>query len=214
MRTEFLPHTKNYLVESLNKQMTEDINIEFLKHVNLHEAGGSGVGGPAKPKKGGDDTSFLDSPTLFGRSNINLPGALGLYGAGKALYGVADMADAGLGAITAKTLKPFSKLPIIGPALGLLSQFPASLVGPMVRNIADLSGANWFDANVKNIGQSEMMTAATKAAKPFVPLQIPKPQGASEENPYDPDVQRAKAVARAKAEEEAKKYRGMGYSIP
>lgn len=225
MRTEFLPHTKNYLVESLNKQMTEDINIEFLKTVKLYEAGGFGGGPPPPPttgydhnkeKKSGENTDF-DGSVLFGHSNINMPGAMGLYGAGQVLKQTADWAESRLGALGGKALgaalKPLAGVPILGPAAGLISQMPSQLVGGMLRNLADLSGADWFDANVKNIGQSELQLAASKAGKPFVPLQVPKSQR-SDENPFDPEVQRAKAIARAKAREEANKYRGMGYAIP
>lgn len=223
MRTEFLPHTKKYLLESLNKQMTEDANIEFIKQVNLSEvAGGAGVGVPyfdaRKAKRdASDNAGDMDGSVLFGQSNINMPGALGVYAAGKGLKQLADFTEYGLGSLGAKGLSKalgkFANVPILGSAAQAIGSMPGQIASSMLRNLADLSGADWFDANVQNIGRSEMALAAQGAGKPWVPLQIPKPSE-SEGNPYDPSMQRKTAIARAKEEEEAKKYRGMGYSVP
>lgn len=222
MRTEFLPHTKNYLIESLDKQMTEDVNVEFIKNVKLCEGGGgSGVGIPAfdynKAKNDASKSAMtMDGSVLFGNSNINMAGALGLYAGGKALNSLADLVGAGKlgGKALSKAAGALSNIPILGPAAQIAAQLPGQLGGGLLKNIADLSGAKWFDANMQNISQSEMGLAAQGSGKPFVPLQVPKLKGEDDENPFDTDVQRRKAVASAKAEEEAKKYRGMGYKIP
>lgn len=233
----FLKHTKKYLLEGLDKNITSNIHCEFLKQVqDINEVtGGGGAGYGAPPKSGktkksaptmasdedeGDSVSEvgdsdMGDDILFGDSNINWAGAMGMYAGGKALEQLADMAETGVGKLAAGAAKTglkylpksISNMPIIGPAAKFAAGLPPQLAGAMLRNLADLSGANMFDANVKAIGTNELATSVQGIGKPFVPIQVPKGVERGD-SPAD------RALAAAKREEEAKKYRGMGYSIP
>ena len=225
--------TKSYLLESLNKHQTKDINLELISKLqNINEVtGGAGVGGgsptgrktkpttsapkdPNAPEEDEQSELTMDDGILFGDSGINWAGAMGLYAGGKVLSSLADMAETGIGKMASGATKyalgklpaSVANLPIIGPAAALAAKLPPQLAGGMLRNLADLSGAGWFDANVKNIGANQLALAAQGAGKPWVPLQIPK----GTERGEDPtDV----ALKQAKREEEITKYRNLGYKI-
>jgi len=233
----FSEQTKKYLLEGLNKNLTENIHCEFLRDVRVINevtgpGGGAGVGAPApssakKSKKASDPApeeseetrevgdSEMDQNILFGNSNINWAGAMGMYAGGKALEQLADMAETGIGKFASGAVsrglkylpKSITNLPILGPAAKFAAGLPPQLAGAMLRNLADLSGANMFDANVKNIGTGQLGLSVQGAGKPFVPIQVPKGVERGD-SPAD------RALAAAKREEEAKKYRGLGYSIP
>jgi len=218
-----LPHTKNYLIESLNKHSTSDVNSEFYKEVvGLMEAGGgAGTGmdasNPSKKKKPNEEESPIETdPTSYAA----------MYAAGKGLGALADTVDslgvagnlAGYaGAKLLKHIPGIENVPILGDAAklvasGAVTPFP-NLMGAALRNLSDVSGANWFDANFKNIGHAQNALAAQGAGKPFTPLIVPQRE---EPNPTDFSLQskQNRAIQAAKNAERAKRYRSMGYNIP
>jgi hypothetical protein len=240
MKSTLSLKTQNYLIESLNKRITCDLNREFYESVTLTEAGGapgsgtgtSGSGGgtgispstgssstgpsiwsrrrPANPVPGVKvrKTSLGSKSTLFGNSNINMAGAMGMYGAGKALSGLASMAKTAGGLAGTMLPRSLTNLPIIGPAAKFAAGLPGDLAAGMLSNLADLSGANYFDANVKKMGLNQVKLAAQGAGKPWVPLEIPEPNEIDTESPTQ------KAIKAAKEQEEANALRAKGYKIP
>ena len=235
MKSTLSVKTQNYLLESLNKRITCNLDREFLESITLTEAtpgsgtGTSGSGGgtgitpiSASPwRRGGNapkpnavpgtkvrKTSLGSKSTLFGNSNINMAGAMGMYGAGKALSGLANMAGSAGGLVGSMLPRSLTNLPIIGPAAKFAAGLPGGLAAGMLRNLADLSGANYFDANVKNLGANQVALTAQGAGKPWVPLQIPEP------TPEDTETATQKAIKAAKEQEEADALRAKGYKIP
>ena len=128
MKSSLSVKTQNYLLESLNKRITCNLDREFLESITLTEAGapgsgtgtGTGIGGagggtgitPIGKKASSTGSAAMPVPgvkvkktslgsksTLFGNSNINMAGALGMYGAGKALSGLANMAGSAGGLV-------------------------------------------------------------------------------------------------------------------
>jgi hypothetical protein len=223
MKSTLSLKTQNYLIESLNKRITCDLNREFYESVTLTEAGGAPGSGTGTSGSGGGTgitpitkasptgsaamavpgvkvkkTSLGSSKsTLFGNSNINMAGAMGMYGAGKAL---SQLAKAGnlVGSMIPRSL---ANMPIIGTAAKFAAGLGGNMASSMLNNLADLSGANYFDANVKKMGINQVALAAQGAGKPWVPLEIP--QSTSEDDASSDLSRRIKA---AKEQEEAKKY--------
>ncbi len=231
MKSTLSVKTQNYLVESLNKRITCNLDREFLEAVTLTEAtpgsgtgtsgsgGGTGItpitkvsptGSAAMPVPGVKvrKTSLGSKSTLFGDSNINMAGAMGMYGAGKALSGLANMAGSAGGLVGSMLPRSLTSLPIIGTAAKFAAGLPGDLAAGMLNNLADLSGANYFDANVKNMGRNQVALAAQGAGKPWVPLEIPQSTTSDEESAA------SKAIKAAKEAEEAKRLSGLGYKIP
>ena len=228
MKSTLSVKTQNYLVESLNKRITCNLDREFLESITLTEAtpgsgtgtsgsgGGTGITPITKASPTGSaamavpgtkvrKTSLGSSKsTLFGNSNINMAGAMGMYGAGKAL---SQLAGAGnlVGSVIPRSL---ANMPIIGPAAKFAAGLGGNMASSMLNNLADLSGANYFDANVKNMGRNQVALAAQGAGKPWVPLEIPQSSTADEESAA------SKAIKAAKETEEAKRLSSLGYKIP
>jgi hypothetical protein len=126
-----------------------------------------------------------------------MAGAMGMYGAGKALSQLA-----GAGNLVGKMIpRSLANMPIIGTAAKFAAGLGGNLASSMLNNLADLSGANYFDANVKKMGINQVALAAQGAGKPWVPLEIP--QSTSEDDASSDLSRRIKA---AKEQEEAKKY--------
>lgn len=233
MKSSLSVKTQNYLLESLNKRITCNLDREFLESITLTEAGAPGSGTGTSGSGGGTGiTPISASPwrrggnapkpnavpgvkvrktslgssnsTLFGNSNINMAGAMGMYGAGKALSQLA-----GAGNLVGKLIpRSLANMPIIGPAAKFAAGLGGNMASSMLRNLADLSGANYFDANVKNMGANQVALAAQGAGKPWVPLQIPEP------TPEDNESSTQKAIKAAKEQEEANALRAKGYKIP
>jgi hypothetical protein len=231
MKSTLSVKTQNYLIESLNKRITCNLDREFLEAFTLTEAtpgsgtgtsgsgGGTGItpitkvsptGSAALPVPGVKvkKTGIGSKSTLFGDSGIDMTGAMGMYGAGKALSGLAGVARSAGGLVGKMLPRALTGLPIIGTAAKFAAGLPGDLAAGMLNNLADLSGANYFDANVKKMGINQVALAAQGAGKPWVPLEIPQASSGDEISP------RAKAIAAAKEAEEAKKYSSLGYSVP
>jgi hypothetical protein len=131
-----------------------------------------------------------------------------MYGAGKVLGGLAGAARATGGLLGKMLPRAVTDLPIIGTAAKFAAGLPGDLAAGMFNNLADLSGANYFDANVKKMGINQVALAAQGAGKPWVPLEIPQSASADEESPI------AKAIKAAKEAEEAKRLSALGYKLP
>jgi hypothetical protein len=230
MKSTLSVKTQNYLIESLNKRITCNLDREFLEAFILTEAtpgstgtsgsgGGTGItpttkvsptGSAALPVPGVKvkKTGIGSKSTLFGDSGINMTGAMGMYGAGKVLGGLAGAARATGGLIGKMLPRAVTDLPIIGTAAKFAAGLPGDLAAGMLNNLADLSGANYFDANVKKMGINQVALAAQGAGKPWVPLEIPQASSEDEESPI------AKAIKAAKEAEEAKRLSALGYKLP
>jgi hypothetical protein len=153
-------------------------------------------------------TGIGSKSTLFGDSSINMAGAMGMYGTGKVLSGLAGAARATGGLVGKMLPRALTSLPIIGTAAKFAAGLPGDLAAGMLNNLADLSGANYFDANVKKMGINQVALAAQGAGKPWVPLEIPQASSGDEESPI------AKALKAAKEAEEAKRLSALGYKLP
>ena len=231
MKSTLSVKTQNYLIESLNKRITCNLDREFLEAFTLTEAtpgsgtgtsgsgGGTGItpitkvsptGSAAMPVPGVKvkKTGIGSKSTLFGDSGIDMTGAMGMYGAGKVLGDLAGAARATGGLIGKMLPRAVTDLPIIGTAAKFAAGLPGDLAAGMLNNLADLSGANYFDANVKKMGLNQVALAAQGAGKPWVPLEIPQSASADEESPI------AKAIKAAKEAEEAKRLSALGYKLP
>ena len=226
MKSTLSVKTQNYLIESLNQRITCNLDREFLEAFILTEAvpptgsgGGTGItpitkvsptGSAALPVPGVKvrKTGIGSKSTLFGDSGIDMTGAMGMYGAGKVLGGLAGAARATGGLIGKMLPRALTSLPIIGTAAKFAAGLPGDLAAGMLNNLADLSGANYFDANVKKMGINQVALAAQGAGKPWVPLEIPQASSADEESPA------SKAIKAAREAEEVKALRSKGYTIP
>ena len=231
MKSTLSVKTQNYLLESLNKRISCNLDREFLESITLTEAtpgsgtgtsgsgGGTGITPIAKASPTGSaamavpgtkvrKTSLGSSKsTLFGNSNINMTGAMGMYGAGKALSSLAGTAKRYGGLVGTLLPRALTNMPIIGTAAKFAAGLPGDLAAGMLNNLAYLSGANYFDANVKNMGANQVALTAQGAGKPWIPLQIPEPTADGES-----DTQ--KAIKAAKEQEEADRLRKLGYNVP
>ena len=134
MKSTLSVKTQNYLIESLNQRITCNLDREFLEAFILTEAvpptgsgGGTGItpitkvsptGSAALPVPGVKvkKTGIGSKSTLFGDSGINMTGAMGMYGAGKVLGGLAGAARATGGLIGKMLPRAVTDLPIIGTA--------------------------------------------------------------------------------------------------
>jgi hypothetical protein len=174
--------------------------------------GGSGTGG----RKGIDDKN--DNKSMGGilfndQKGTDIPAAVGLYGAGKIADTAADAIDAFGGQAVGDTLSKFvpaglGNVPVVGAfaksaASKLFSGIPGA-ASKVLRQVSDISGANWFDANIGNIGNSANELAAQGAGSPWTKLLVPK-TSKNPLTPYDPFKERKKKVADAQfAAKEAK----------
>jgi hypothetical protein len=229
MKSTLSVKTQNYLIESLNQRITCNLDREFLEAFILTEAvpptgsgGGTGItpitkvtpsgstGSAALPVPGVKvrRTGIGSKSTLFGDSGIDMTGAMGMYGAGKVLGGLASVARSTGGLVGKMLPRALTNLPIIGTAAKFAAGLPGDLAAGMLNNLADLSGANYFDANVKKMGINQVALAAQGAGKPWVPLEIPQASSGDEESPT------ARAIKAAREAEEVKALRSKGYSIP
>jgi hypothetical protein len=237
--SSFLPiSSKNYLLETLSST-ERSRNIEFLKEIakspslklsdpqGTTKSMGSGMGtGAPKGKKEEDIEKNQNADNvLFGdteKDDWGLGHAAGAYAIGKIAGGLADTIDAsgaqkfgdmvGLGKFMSKNPSGFFGDVVGGIAKGAVSAVPG-VTSKLLRQVADISGANWFDANIGNIGQSQMQLAAQGAGKPWTPLVVPK-QAANKVTPYDPNYQQNKYMGAAEKAEKITKLRKKGYNIP
>jgi hypothetical protein len=74
----------------------------------------------------------------------------------------------------------------------------------ILRQVSDISGANWFDANIGNIGNSANELAAQGAGSPWTKLLVPK-TSKNPLTPYDPFKERKQRVANAQFAAKEKK---------
>jgi hypothetical protein len=240
--SSFLPiSSKNYLLETLSSTESSR-NIEFLEEIVNQsseklpkQTGGYGVGGAATTDSGEpDDNSHDTTNVLFGKQkpikvgtdkyhlDLNSPeAAAGLYAVGKGANSLADVLDS-TGAQRFGDLVGLDKfLPknagFLGDVVGKIATGAVSAVpgatSKLLRQVGDLSGANWFDANVGNIGQSQMQLAAQGAGKPWTPLVAPK-QAANKVTPYDPTDKLNRNINAAEKADKINKLRKKGYNIP
>ena len=174
--------------------------------------GGSGTGG----RKGIDDKNDNKSMggILFNDQNgTDIPAAVGLYGVGKIADTAADAIDAFGGQAVGDALSRFipaglGNVPVVGSlaksaASKVISGIPGT-ASKILRQVSDISGANWFDANIANIGNSANELAAQGAGSPWTKLLVPK-TSKNPLTPYDPFKERKQKVADAQfAAKEAK----------
>lgn len=174
--------------------------------------GGSGRGG----RKGIDDKNDNKSMggILFNDQNgTDIPAAVGLYGVGKIADTAADAIDAFGGQAVGDALSRFipaglGNVPVVGSlaksaASKLFSGIPGT-ASKVLRQVSDISGANWFDANIANIGNSANELAAQGGGSPWTKLLVPK-TSKNPLTPYDPFKERKQRVADAQfAAKEAK----------
>jgi hypothetical protein len=174
--------------------------------------GGSGTGG----RKGIDDKN--DNKSMGGilfndQKGTDIPAAIGLYGAGKIADTAADAIDAFGGQAVGDTLSRFvpaglGNVPVVGAfaksaASKLFSGIPGA-ASKVLRQVSDISGANMFDVNIANIGNSANELAAQGAGSPWTKLLVPK-TSKNPLTPYDPFKERKQKVADAQfAAKEAK----------
>ena len=174
--------------------------------------GGSGTGG----RKGIDDKNDNKSMggILFNDQNgTDIPAAAALYGVGKIADTAADAIDAFGGQAVGDALSRFIPAGLANvPVVGALAKSAASKVvsgipgtaSKILRQVSDISGANWFDANIANIGNSANELAAQGAGSPWTKLLVPK-TSKNPLTPYDPFKERKQKVADAQfAAKEAK----------
>lgn len=174
--------------------------------------GGSGRGG----RKGIDDKNDNKSMggILFNDQNgTDIPAAVGLYGVGKIADTAADAIDAFGGQAVGDALSRFvpaglGNVPVVGAlAKSATSKLFSGIPGAaskILRQVSDISGANWFDANIGNIGNSANELAAQGAGSPWTKLLVPK-TSKNPLTPYDPFKARKQKVADAQfAAKEAK----------
>jgi hypothetical protein len=217
---------KLYLVESLNSKIFEETKKEKSAKSITGSRPGMGVGTPGpKGKKKEPNVLFGDTEdfNVMGMSLSPEVVATGLYGAGKAADYAADWLDAfgaqKLGGAAAKAINAsgVGNIPVLGSVVnaigsGLVSAIPGAS-STLLRQVSDISGANWFDANIKKIGRSTQELAAQGAGSPWTALAIPG-QAKSERKPYDPNKEQDDAIKRAKRDEEITALRSKGYKIP
>lgn len=174
--------------------------------------GGSGTGG----RKGIDDKNDNKSMggILFNDQNgTDIPAAVGLYGVGKIADTAADAIDAFGGQAVGDALSRFvpaglGNVPVVGAfaksaASKLFSGIPGA-ASKVLRQVSDISGANWFDANIANIGNSANELAAQGAGSPWTKLLVPK-TSKNPLTPYDPFKERKQRVADAQFAAKEKK---------
>jgi hypothetical protein len=174
--------------------------------------GGSGTGG----RKGIDDKNDNKSAggILFNdQKGTDIPAAVGLYGVGKLADTAADAIDTFAPQAIGDALGKYIPAGLAGvPVVGKLAQSAASKVvsgipgtaSKILRQVSDISGANWFDANIANIGNSANELAAQGAGSPWTKLLVPK-TSKNPLTPYDPFKERKQRVADAQfAAKEAK----------
>lgn len=215
-----LTNVKPQMPQYVKGESPEEIAAEKTKkkkEMQKWGSGGFGVGGPTGKKgdKGPGNILFGDTE----EEDIGLGGAAAAYGAGKAFGTIADVIDA-TGAQQAGNFIA-SNLPKGSGLLGSLGSAVASkaimsipgLGSKLFRQLENLSGSSWFDANVSKISQNQMGLAAQGAGKPFVPLVIPG-EVKNKVAQYDPNAQRKAAIEAAREDEEIKKLRSKGYVIP
>ena len=230
----FLPiSSKNYLLETLSTTKSER-NIEFLKEIakspslKLADPFGAGMGTGAPKGKKEEDIEKNKKPDniLFGDTEQNdwgLGHAAGAYAIGKGANTLANVIDnsgaQALGDVVMGKMGQY--IPqnagfmgdiVNGVAGGAISGIP-KVASSLLRQVGDLSGANWFDANVGNIGQSQMQLAAQGAGKPWTPFVLPRTT-AGKVKPYDPNYQQNKSLEAAQRAEQIKKLKQKGYNIP
>jgi hypothetical protein len=174
--------------------------------------GGSGTGG----RKGIDDKNDNKSMgvILFNDQNgTDIPAAVGLYGVGKIADTAADAIDAFGGQAVGDALSRFipaglGNVPVVGSlaksaASKVISGIPGT-ASKILRQVSDISGANWFDANIANIGNSANELAAQGAGSPWTKLLVPK-TSKNPLTPYDPFKERKQRVANAQFAAKEKK---------
>jgi hypothetical protein len=216
---------KLYLVESLNSKIFEEKSKEkSFKSITGSDPGMGAAAPKPKGKKKEPNVLFGDTED-FNVAGVSLSPevvATGLYGVGKAADYAANWLDAfgaqklGGAAATAMNASGVGKIPVLGSVVGaigsgLVSDVPGA-ASTLLRQVSDISGANWFDANIKKIGRSTQELAAQGAGSPWTALAIPG-QAKSERKPYDPNKEQDDAIKQAKRNEEIAALRSKGYKI-
>lgn len=222
MNFQLPPEASKYLVESLNKRTTTDPSNELSDALMEYTSGGMGVGVKKGKKK---DTGTKPSNVLFGDvedEDLGLGTAAGMYGVGKAAEAGAQWLETSgmeklVGPAAGALSSAASKIPVAGPiAAALGSGVLAAIPGAgakLLRQVSDISGANWFDANIAKIGRSTQELAAQGAGSPWTSLAIPQTKQTKVQVP-NLAGRKSAAIQAAKAEESAKKLRAKGYYIP
>lgn len=192
MKTSIPPQAKRYLLEALS---TDE---------NPTGVGSGGGGGAPRGKKGEATGVPGATEILFGADEPDGWGAktaAGLYLSGKAANslarGVEKFGPQAIGALT-KAGKWFPKGNNLGGDMlqaiagGALSAIPG-VAAKVLRQWGEISGANFFDANIGHIGQSAMKLSTEGGGRPWTPFVIPGQQG-TKVTPYDPDYDLKKRI--------------------
>lgn len=186
---KFLPNqAENYLIKSLNERISCDLKKELSESLQkysqivLQEKNGGGAGkGFAGLDKKGKGTS--DKGVLFGdEDSSKLGSAAGLYLLGKGAKTLADVVDTTgaqrFGDLATSMIPSLPKVSGFGGDIvkGLGSAVIKGIPGmgaALLRQLHDISGAGWFDANIEKIGRSQLELSAQGAGSPWTPFVIP-----------------------------------------
>lgn len=212
MKTSIPPQAKRYLLEALST------------YENPTGVGSGGGGGAPRGKKGEATGVPSAGEILFGnteKGDWGAGAATGFYMGGKAAEAAASTLEKFGPQMFGKMMgagkwfpKGNSLLGDIGQSLagGFLSAVPGA-AAKVARQLGDISGANWFDANIGHIGQSAMRLAAEGGGRPWTPFVIPG-QRTTRTAQYDPDYDLRKQVEKASKQREYDRLRRLGYINP
>jgi hypothetical protein len=180
-------------------------------------SGGFGAGGPAGKANDKGPTNILFGDTE--EDDWGAGAAAAAYGIGKGLETFADVTDAlGANAIADKVGLQ-NLLPSGGGFWGNVGGALVSksilgvpkLASKLARQLADLSGASWFDANAGRIAQNQLELAAQGGGR--FPGVVPGPKKTKTE-PWNPNRDREAAIKAAEEQERIGNLRSKGYVIP
>lgn len=204
-RQKYIPETTIPYPEKFKEddeyvdQMTSFGNLKTSGSNSLNPTPNFGVGGGTgyrKIKQNQYNQEKGLSPKnmtqiLFGDSDDALVGGAALYGAGSLAGWISSMGGPSLGP---KGLKNIMRSPVGG--------FLQKLGG----QIEDLTGKSWFDAQVGNIGQSQMRLAAQGAGSPWTPFVLPGKKRIQKANPQDIENEElGRKIRTAELQQRAKK---------
>jgi hypothetical protein len=191
-------YRQKYMVEDddyVNK-MTSFGNLKTTGSNNINPTPNFGIGGGTgyrKVKKDQYRSPSLETTNkiLFGDSEDALAGGAALYGVGTLASWLSSLGGPKMGP------KGLKKL-MSGPMGGFLQKLGGQ--------IEDLSGKSWFDAQVGNIGQSQMRLVAKGAGSPWTPFVLPGKKRIEKSNLQDIENEElGRKVRSAELQQRAKK---------
>jgi hypothetical protein len=191
-------YRQKYMVEDDNyvKKMTSFENLQTSGSNSLNPTPNFGIGGGTgyakiKPNEYQKPSLGTSKKIMFGDSEDALSKGAAMYGGGALAGWISSMGGPSLGP---KGLKNIMRSPIGG--------FLQKLGG----QIEDLTGKSWFDAQVGNIGQSQMRLAAQGAGSPWTPFVLPGKKRIQKANPQDIENEElGRKIRTAELQQRAKK---------